>query len=40
LFNPHAPADPAGEGFERLRRESRPDPIKLTPPLCVGAGAG
>jgi hypothetical protein len=39
LFNPHAPADPAGEGFERLWRDSRPDLIKLTPARFVSARA-
>jgi hypothetical protein len=39
LFNPHAPADLAGEGFERLRRDARPDPIKLTPARFASARA-
>jgi len=39
LFNPHAPADLADEGFERLRRDARPDPIKPTPARFVSARA-
>ncbi len=38
-LGPHAPAGLAGEGFERLRRDARPEPIeRALGPLCVGAG--
>src|SRR5438034_1965943 len=37
-LGPHAPAGLAGEGFQCLRCDARPQPIKRTRgPLCVGA---
>jgi hypothetical protein len=38
LFNPHAAADLAGEGFERLRVMLGRSNQAFPGPLCVGAG--